>query len=485
MINKVLLVAVFATVLLFIYLNKDQLSSTVNLSKLVSKEGALMVDPNLRLSLRELLRVKDFAELDRELSKLEDEFDAGAISESDLNYIYTGFQVIDPELDGMFVEWLASNNGWESRLAYATYLYGMAWEWRGHAFWNKVPEHNRDKFRDLNKRADDLLSESVSGTKENSLVMGMKIGLANDSGNSNLQELIKTALAQWPKSEIIYKTAIRTSSERWGGDKFRHAQLIHDLDILISSQNSENKSGVIEYYNAYDAYLNKDFVRAIGDYQNALKRSPNNTGYLLGLARAYIGNKQFEQGLTTANQLIKYWPSSMNAREVRVDALVGLGKDQQAVKDLSYALEHSPYDTNLNLTASGVFARLGNKSKALLHLERSGYFKEFDVDAIGQMAFKARYDIGDHALAEKLYLKALGLRPYDVVGSYGLSTLYGDKESCNIVEMLHTYLTGCDRGIGSTNYQCAARYKNWAYSAVNHLKGHQKCPEINEFNFKF
>ena len=92
MINKVLLVAVFATVLLFIYLNKDQLSSTVNLSKLVSKEGALMVDPNLRLSLRELLRVKDFAELDRELSKLEDEFDAGAISESDLNYIYTGFR---------------------------------------------------------------------------------------------------------------------------------------------------------------------------------------------------------------------------------------------------------------------------------------------------------------------------------------------------------------------------------------------------------
>jgi len=111
------------------------------------------------------------------------------------------------------------------------------------------------------------------------------------------------------------------------------------------------------------------------------------------------------------------------------------------------------------------------------------YFIQHDADGWTRLGYKARSTLKDLELAEQFYTKATQAREFDVGGHYNLATLNGRKESCQVVEHLYKYLSGCKANIGKTRHWCSSKFENWAYSAVNHLQDHQKCPEINSYDF--
>lgn len=458
-------------------------SEPVVLAVTEERKSALGINPNDRYELIDLLKAKRFVELNEKLQNYEQQLEVSAISEFDLKYIYLSFRFVDPSLESLFKGWESSNTSWSSKFAYANYLYKMAWEWRGKSSWNSVPKLNQDKFKELMVQAETLAMPLMNKQRKSALLVDFLIAVANDGANQNEEEVIANGFAMFPKSESIYRAAIRSSASRWGGDQFVRTKLIADLDQLLSQETGKTETGLVDYYNAYDAYKNKNYLTAINDYKRAIKYNPAPTQYHLGISDAYFQNKQYEQALEHINIVINDWPSSNNIRLKRAKILLRLDQNVDAQEDINLALQLSPFDAELNKQAAELYGKLGNKEQAIKALETSIYFKQESSDWWGRIGSIAQRQIKDLALAEQHYKKALEVKPYDVRAAYGLSTLYADSQSCGIVQSLHDYMTGCQRGVGKTRFWCRSRYTNWARSSVNHLQGSQTCPTINEFDF--
>jgi tetratricopeptide (TPR) repeat protein len=446
-------------------------------------KSSLNIDPELRDRFRTLLKSEKFDLLDRIFSDFVKQFEVNEIDGSDLEYLLLGFQMIIPSFELKFERWVQKNDSWVSKMATAQYLTAMAWQWRGRAYWNKVPEENRANHRLLLEKAKLHLTSAFSRTDKDSLVYASLIDIANDSGDSNQLELIQTAFKRFPKSVAIYKSAIRATSEHWGGNRYSRQRLIHELDSFFSRGIKENSTGVLDYYNAHDAFMKKDFASSISDYINAIKKDPTSIEYHYALAKAYKQNDQHQKALESVDIVVEYWPSSNNAHKLRASLLATLEQHHAALEDIEYVLDNSPYDRDANLEAFSIYARLDDKKSAMKALVRATYFTKYDPGQWGRLGFNAQHDLKDSDIAADYYSKALELRPYDVIGAYGLATIYADRESCKIVKSLHDYLTGCVLNVGATSYQCAARYRNWAHSTVNHLMDHRRCTEINNYDF--
>ena len=466
----------------------------------VSRTSSLGINPDVRYELLNLLKTKRFSQLDEKLESYAKQLEQDEINEFDFDYAYISFSVVEPSLDSLLKEWISTTNSWASKFAYANYLYNMAWEWRGSSFWRSVPEINRENFESHMQQAQKLAASVVDGNKnlseseeldenekldakKNALVYDFLISVANDSGVQDEEDAITTALNKFPQSESIHRSAIRSSAGRWGGDQFVRAKLITDLNQIISTNTGKPETGIVEYYNAHDAYKNKNYVTAIDDYKRAIDYNPDSTLYYLGLSDAYFQSRQYEQALEAINVVVADWSSSGNIRLKRAQTLVRLKRLEEAEKDIKLALEMSPFDAKLNKLAGELYGKLGKKQRAIQALEASTYFKKESSDWWGRIGMIAQNDLNDYALAQKNFKKALEITPYDVRSTYGLSTIYGRTSSCEIVQSLHDYMTGCQRGVGKTRTWCGARYMNWARSSVNHLQGSQSCPEISEFDF--
>ena len=448
-------------------------------------DSPLGVDPMVRTRVMQLLRAGRYQQLDELMSDFSAQLESGDIQEFDYYYVIAGFEVIDPSLETSLEAWHQHSNSWESRVAYANYLDAMAWQWRGGSFWHKVPELNRSNFKTLVRRAEVLLNGADSGKAKDFVSLSLRIDAANAGGEADEKPLIVDALQRFPKSKTIYGSAIRATEKRWGGDQFSRQRLVHDLDILYSGTNpdNENAQGIIDYYNGRDAFANKDYASAVQDYLKAIEKSPSSTSYYSSLASAYDRNKQPTEALQAINVVVDHWPTSRDAQLKRAKLLASLEQLEGARDSLEIALAHSPYHREVNLQALRVYGKLGEIEKAKEALERATFFTKQDPGQWGRLGFHIQNDLKDVALAKSYFNKALELRPYDVSAAYGLATIYADAESCDIVDAIHTYLTGCQLGIGSVKHQCAARRHNWGLSVVNHLQDHQRCPKVNDYDF--
>ena len=443
----------------------------------------LGVPPYLRDTLYKLLKEGKFSELDNEIESYAKQFDRGEIQELGFGYVIDSFSVIDSSLEPHIKKWIAETNSWSANLAGYQYFERLSWQWRSGSFYRYVPTLNRAKFTEYQSIAERLLANAKQNNARDSLWYAAKIDSIRQGSDGDIEQVINEGLEKFPKSKSIYYSAITAQDTRWGGNAFKRQELIYGLSKIVDEPNYQ-ESEIIYYYRALAAVRDKDYPQALKEITTALERNPNNIGHYSTLSSIYSNLNQYEDALRATNTALKYYPLSRVSLTDRAYLHIQLNKLELAKKDIELLLKYSPNHREGNLQALSLYASLKDTEKFKSQLKKATFFTEFDPHHWVRLAYYAHYDLKDYGIAESMYKKALDIEALDVGANYRLALLYGVAlESCDVVEPLYNYFQGCQQGVGRTKRWCQTRDKKWAYTAVNFLKDHQKCPTVNDYNF--
>ena len=131
---------------------------------------------------------------------------------------------------------------------------------------------------------------------------------------------------------------------------------------------SPNKASVyVDRANAYVA--NHQFSKALADLDKALTIEPNNTTNLLHRGTIFLNLKQDDKAIQNFTQALKIDPDFTKALIYRAITHFRNDHFQPALDDCLAILKKDPKFTDLHITIAQCYQGLGQKEKALEHLE--------------------------------------------------------------------------------------------------------------------
>lgn len=106
------------------------------------------------------------------------------------------------------------------------------------------------------------------------------------------------------------------------------------IDTLLSVPNDFWANYFLAEY-----YRENDLEKSIYYYQKAIELKPNYAQSYLGLAKAYLDNKQYQNSVDTLNKYLKFSPNSDIAYALRADAYMNMNYLSDAYDDIKKALK--------------------------------------------------------------------------------------------------------------------------------------------------
>jgi len=440
-------------------------------------------DSEVRQELLTMLKAGQFSELDARIETEALRYERAEIGEYELSYFFLLTAVIDPSLEPLFEQWVATSGSWAANMATAKYLDRMAWQWRGTRYVQYVSPHSLSKFREAQEKISHYHNAARHDKKRNVIWLADNIEYAKQSGVVSQQGQIDEALLAFPKSESILDAAIDAQSARWGGDSTRQDGLIKRLAILKDGI-SGNDSATMNLYSSRAAARRGDVTSAISYIKTAIQQKPNRLEYYSTLARYYWSEDKLNEALAILNVLLEYWPQSTSSLRLRADVYADLGELEMARKDIDLLLSYSPYHLEANMVALKIYALQGDKVAAEQGFERASYFRAYDAEHWVRLGIKAEYDFKDKALGKNYYQKALDIDPLQPAAHYSFARFHHKEVNCKIVENLYGYLKGCSSGNPKKKESCIAKQTEWILSYVQFLQKNKMCSEINDYDFQ-
>ncbi len=454
----------------------------VSLDLRPTKNLAIDRPSELKRRLLSMLKKEQFSALDKAIGDEAAQYDQGKLSEPDFDQIINGLAQIDPTLEQPILNWIDHSKSWAAYTVATRYFKNLSWQWRGNAFWHKVPEQNKKKFNAYQDLAKAISDKAKQNNNRDVMWYSDRISLANQNSSTNELSLIKEALALFPQSILVHHSAIHAQSEKWAGNEYFRQEMIHNYAMILDDQKHDGGPTIL-FYAATDSANKKDYISAIKDIREAIKLNPNRLFYYSRLARYYYQTDQHALALAAINQTLEHRPYRTEDLLRRANILLDVDKPEAAIKDLETLLSFSPIHKEANTKAFSAYAKIGKRNKALKALEQAGYFTQHNARELSRQGFFARYDLKDIELAKSYYDRALAIDSEIVAANYAYATLYGEQQNCRILKHLHQYLKSCASSDIDSQHWCKSRYKNWAVSSVNHLKSSRQCPEIDNYDF--
>lgn len=463
-----------------VVLDKPKYDLNFDLAYAPTESKSKRISSSEKDKLIELLKGRNFDELERRFEKVALQYENGEIKEYLLDDYLDSFNLIDPSLTVPLLDWAESKESWAAKMTASRYFNTLSWEWRGKDFWRKVPQENRDQYKKFQAVATKLAHDAQTGSKRDSLWYTDQIGYAIQGSGKDELALIEEGISQFPSSVAIYNVAIHSQQSNWGGDEFFRQKLIYDVAKLLDKAQYDG-GATIHSYRGIDASANNETTAAVKSVRTALALNPNRYYYYRNLAKYLKAEAQFEESLSAVNVAIRLNPVEFRSLLLRANIYLEMGLANKAIPDIETLLKYSPYSKEVNVIASKAYGMLGQTKKAKKSLLNAEYFVKHNSTELVRLGFNAEHEIGDAKLAESYYLRAEKTNPLSAGAHYNLSTMYGDQQNCKIADYLFKYINSC-RTEGDKHW-CASERINWAYSAVNFLKGHQRCPNINDYDF--
>ena len=489
MLKKGLLVALLIFLCGFLtYKNRQPIINFANtqLINLKSPKPSTRQHFNLSQTLRadfiELLKNREYNELNKRIEDILAHYDKKKIEEHELSFVFDVFSVIDPTLEPLLTEWISVSESWYSKLITARYLDEISWEWRGGTFGYLVPDENFAKFRDIQNKAKQLHSNAKQDNQYDFLWHADRISYANQSSDPLEKQYIDEAFAEFPKSTTIYHDVIHAQQPRWGGDAYYRQELIYELVEIIEGQN-KRPSGTLYFYEAVDEFKSEDYLAAANLMEKAIELNPNRLHYYSSLARYYAKINRNEEAIALLNTALANTQHGTIPLRQRASVYTNLKKLELAQRDIESFLEYHPYDRTANIIAIKIYSLQKNREAVLKAIEKASYFTEHDPRQWVKLAYYPHHTLKDTQLAEQLYKKAITINKFHVGANYSLATLYNKQYNCEFVNNFYHYLKGCDIGVGNTKKWCQSKNKNWVHASINILKKGQQCSEINDYDF--
>ena len=170
------------------------------------------------------------------------------------------------------------------------------------------------------------------GKYEDAIVYINKI-LQIEPNNTEAKELKNTLLRiQNPEIQSYLTSVNQTLSKAFSFKKSGDRK--KQLDTLSSMPNDFWANYFLAEY-----YRENDLDKSIFYYQKAIELKPNYSQSYLGLAKAYLDNKQFQNAVDALNKYLTYNPNSDIAYALRADCYMNMNYLSDAYEDIKKALK--------------------------------------------------------------------------------------------------------------------------------------------------
>jgi tetratricopeptide (TPR) repeat protein len=154
-----------------------------------------------------------------------------------------------------------------------------------------------------------------------------------EPNNSDVKELKNTLLRVMNPEIKSYLTSTNQNLSKAVEFK-KSGDRQGEIDALLAVPNDFWSNYFLAEY-----YRENDLEKSIYYYQKCIELKPNYSQSYLGLAKAYLDNKQFQNSIDTLDKYLEYNPNSDITYALRADACMNMGYFSDAYENITKALK--------------------------------------------------------------------------------------------------------------------------------------------------
>jgi tetratricopeptide (TPR) repeat protein len=415
---------------------------------------------------RELLKQRQFDELDQRLTALQADVEAGKCQECAATGPYYEFSTSDPIIGDRLDEWVkARPESLPAHIArgmYRNHVSGLA---RGVAYAAKTHSERFAEMTRLHKAAVEDLYWVVRRNPKASLAYAQLIYIATaQGGDTAAAKVYAEAIAHNPDSPVIYRARAWSLAPWWQGVLPRAAALkrlkayIADLEQRFGDRTSFAwLAGYADYMEAETRARTGDYDGAISYYTKALAAAER-ASYLVGRADAYYrkyGYDRLEAQQADLERALEIAPKYADAlhdmgqlkihlcRHAKAAKATNLAVCQEATDVLDRAVNEDPLDPSYLSWRAMQLALVGRSEDARRDLDQARIYGEYDP-FLQSLAGDVLAGC-DHASAKEAYQRAVALTPDDSRYLKDYLQFLMVSGDCAFFEALSSYTRVCEK----------------------------------------
>ena len=393
---------------------------------------------------KSLLQDHKFEVLDKELDKLQKDYENDPTKEIVLSRAFEAFENSDPLLEKDIEFWIKQRpDSNHAHLASALYHLNIGWLYRGYGWSSETSEKQFAKMKAYFRKAkEEMLYVIEKNPKQTVAYTSLLDLLATEGQKEEYRRYLKEALHHNPLSFLIRRMHLLMLQPKWGGSLAEIKEFMKETEKLYS-QNSllKKQEGFYEfaqgekiltaknrdkatyrqslpYYtqaiekNPYHTYLErradiyfylKEYKKALADYHQALRDDPQSETALIGLAKCYRKQKEYDTALTYANKAVENDRMNPYALSTRGKIYYKMNRMNDAMLDLIDSLTYGDhlasahkflgyiyYYTKKNYRFAAqelkIASQLGSKSSYLWYLITAAQWHDRDCEFVKSAA---------------------------------------------------------------------------------------------------
>lgn len=300
-----------------------------------------------------LLTAGRYAELDRLMQQVQDQYRKGAISDEQLLAAFRAFYIRDPKQTPYFDKWVEQRpKSYVAHLARGIHLKYVGMEARGNKFISQTSREQLDGMMQAFKPAIADLRASMALDAKPLLSFHHLIDIGNFLGLREMnRDLIRATENVDPKNFVVRYKFLLTLQSRWGGSVKEMQEFVDECkrvglpsDKLRVMQRAVTEDQAWVYY-----HREKNYEAAARTYELLLEEAPLGSDILRDLVWARIQLRQLDAAIAAATRALAQDPKDVWTLTQRAWCYTQQKKGAEGITDYLAAAElgHAPAQREL------------------------------------------------------------------------------------------------------------------------------------------
>jgi tetratricopeptide (TPR) repeat protein len=348
-----------------------------------------------RRALRELLQKRRYEQLEATLESYRKEFEANPLDERRYVDAYRAFDFESPGLRDQIVEWVEARQ--ESDAAHAALAYhyeDVGWERRGTGWAKDTTGTRTEDMWHFFELAEREARRALELQPRQLIAYDVLINMSKATARTgDRPRVIDEALATFPASFYLRRTAIFGMQPRWGGSYRAIAEFARAAEPY-SEQNPRLKVllGYADWAEGKDAYTAERYETALKLYDQALAYGIDSQ-YLKDRIQALEKLDRYEEALRDAETLQAQFPDEKEApvqdvmKDFRQHAiqLHSDNKFLEAIDAYSRVLKLVPEDAEILFWRGNAFQKMQRAEEALADFQHVVRLQPTKFEAVARV----------------------------------------------------------------------------------------------------
>jgi tetratricopeptide (TPR) repeat protein len=292
---------------------------------------------------RKALTERRFDDLDKYYGAVLAAFEAGRITDGEVNVEFTAFASSYPRYEPLHAEWARTRpRSRAAHLAHAYHWIERGWEGRGGDLASKTSEEQFAAMGRAFTMAFGALdaSAALAATPTPEMAKAIRVlqtGAFRQKGLTS-EMLYRQAIEKHPRTLITRANYAGAATPHWGGSFARLEQVRTDA-AKLSPDDRRYIEWMVDVKIGDSHSFAKDDRAAAKAYERALPKCPALTDASKALLWIYAEAKDYKALIPVATRYLEAYPATSNALLQRGYAYVTLGRYEEAFRDLDKAAQ--------------------------------------------------------------------------------------------------------------------------------------------------